>query len=596
MFSCRRGFTLEEALQMVFSDDIDEIYIEPPDAAILTDEDSGEEDGGGVIDNLSGAQLRAPAEVILHNNERIGGDDQLLNAEDKIVVQNNSSQPLLVQLEKPNWCQGDLQPPNSNFQAGTYVQYKHLTPTQFFEKFIDDDVIQLLLEETSKYALFRNCADPKVSKEEMRCFIGILVLSGYNELPSKRHYWDIDSDMRNELVYKSMRRDRFLQISKFLHFADNNKPDLTDKIWKLRPIMDKVKQTFLHYFGPEENLCYDESMVKYFGRHSCKQFIRGKPVRFGYKIWCLNTPSGYLTNFEMYQGNNPRRSLVYEKLFGKASAQLVTMLDELKALKGTQPYKLYFDNLFTGMTLLKYLRDNNYEGTGTIRENRVPKGCPLTNKKAIEKRPRGTYESTLDKANGIILVRWVDNGVVTTASTCFGTQPLNQVKRYSQSEKKIIHVPRPHLISKYNSSMGGTDLMDENISRYRISMRGKKWWWCLFSWLLDACIQNAWQMHKKSGGVLPQLEFRREISKTYLKSYGVPPKAAGRTPTASTSVTLNRISDDLRYDQRNHLVVRVPDNKRRRCAGEGCSSSGRTMCSKCDVGLCIDCFYIFHNK
>ncbi|KAK9712116.1 Transposase IS4 [Popillia japonica] len=215
----KRGFTLEEALQMVFSDDIDEIYIEPqealqmvfsddideiyiepPDAAILTDEDSGEEDGGGVIDNLSGAQLRAPAEVILHNNERIGGDDQLLNAEDKIVVQNNSSQPLLVQLEKPNWCQGDLQPPNSNFQAGTYVQYKHLTPTQFFEKFIDDDVIQLLLEETSKYALFRNCADPKVSKEEMRCFIGVLVLSGYNELPSKRHYWDIDSDMRNELV------------------------------------------------------------------------------------------------------------------------------------------------------------------------------------------------------------------------------------------------------------------------------------------------------------------------------------------------------------------------------------------------------------
>ncbi|KAK9712108.1 hypothetical protein QE152_g25043 [Popillia japonica] len=117
--------------------------------------------------------------------------------------------------------------------------------------------------------------------------------------------------------------------------------------------------------------------------------------------------------------------------------------------------------------------------------------------------------------------------------------------------------------------------MDENISRYRISMRGKKWWWCLFSWLLDACIQNAWQMHKKSGGVLPQLEFRREISKTYLKSYGVPPKAAGRTPTASTSVTLNRISDDLRYDQRNHLVVRV----------FGCSSSRQQKKTLCWGGV-----------
>ncbi|KAK9712115.1 Transposase IS4 [Popillia japonica] len=116
------------------------------------------------------------------------------------------------------------------------------------------------------------------------------------------------------------------------------------------------------------------------------------------------------------------------------------MLDELKALKGTQPYKLYFDNLFTGMTLLKYLRDNNYEGTGTIRENRVPKGCPLTNKKAIEKRPRGTYESTLDKANGIILVRWVDNGVVTTASTCFGTQPLGLTMEWSQRLPRVLEL------------------------------------------------------------------------------------------------------------------------------------------------------------
>ncbi|CAI6371246.1 unnamed protein product [Macrosiphum euphorbiae] len=27
----------------------------------------------------------------------------------------------------------------------------------------------------------------------------------------------------------------------------------------------------------------DESMVPYFGRHGCKQFIRGKPIRFGFK-------------------------------------------------------------------------------------------------------------------------------------------------------------------------------------------------------------------------------------------------------------------------------------------------------------------------
>jgi len=39
--------------------------------------------------------------------------------------------------------------------------------------------------------------------------------------------------------------------------------------------------------------------------------------------------------------------------------------------------------------------------------------------------------------------------------------------------------------------MGGTDRMDENIAMYRIGIRGKKWWWPLFTWLLDAAIHNA---------------------------------------------------------------------------------------------------------
>ena len=38
------------------------IFIEPNDGGV-TDEDSGEEDGGGFLSNLSGKQLNAPAEI-----------------------------------------------------------------------------------------------------------------------------------------------------------------------------------------------------------------------------------------------------------------------------------------------------------------------------------------------------------------------------------------------------------------------------------------------------------------------------------------------------------------------------------------------------
>jgi hypothetical protein len=46
--------------------------------------------------------------------------------------------------------------------------------------------------------------------------------------------------------------------------------------------------------------------------------------------------------------------------------------------------------------------------------------------------------------------------------------------------------------------MGGTDLMDQNISTHRIGVTGKKWWWPIFTWLIDMCINNAWILQKKN--------------------------------------------------------------------------------------------------
>lgn len=100
------------------------------------------------------------------------------------------------------------------------------------------------MEETKRYALFLNFADPKITADEIRCFIAILYVSGYNNLPSKRHYWDSNEDMRNYAVAKSMRRDRFLQICRFLHCADNTKIDPNDNAWKIRHVMEMLKKMY----------------------------------------------------------------------------------------------------------------------------------------------------------------------------------------------------------------------------------------------------------------------------------------------------------------------------------------------------------------
>ncbi|KRX12036.1 PiggyBac transposable element-derived protein 3 [Trichinella nelsoni] len=58
-----------------------------------------------------------------------------------------------------------------------------------------------------------------------------------------------------------------------------------------------------------EQLYIDEGMVPYFGHHSCKMFIRGKPIRFGYKIWTMSSTNGYPYALKIYAGRNERKKV-----------------------------------------------------------------------------------------------------------------------------------------------------------------------------------------------------------------------------------------------------------------------------------------------
>ncbi|XP_066254654.1 piggyBac transposable element-derived protein 3-like [Euwallacea similis] len=392
--------------------------------------------------------------------------------------------------------------------------------------------------------------------------------------------------MRCKMVSDVMRRDRFLKIWKFFHLADNTKVDATDKYYKLRPLIEKLQSKFAQFYVPEKNLNFDESMVKYFGRHSCKQFIKGKPIRFGYKVWCLNGKSGYLINFNICQRKDPKFNENYSSVFGACAAPFITMMDELPNDKKHLPYSLFCDNLFTSFHLLNHFKERGYDVTGTIRDNRIPKNCPIVSTAMMKRKQRAEATSILDRTNGIILVCWVDNNVVTIVSTSSGVNPQSMVKRYSRASKKVIKVLQPHLITNYNNFMGGTDLMNENINRFRIGLRSKKWNWVLYTWLLDATIQNAWILSKKSGNNLTQLQFRREIVKVYLTKYKTTPKQGSRSESSASSRSFCRVSDNVRFDGQGHLLVPVAQNKKIRCAGENCSSIMRTKCVKCDVGLC----------
>ena len=49
-------------------------------------------------------------------------------------------------------------------------------------------------------------------------------------------------------------------------------------------------------------------IIRYYGHHGLKQFIRAKAIRFGYKLWALCSVSGFYFHFSLYCGKEPQES------------------------------------------------------------------------------------------------------------------------------------------------------------------------------------------------------------------------------------------------------------------------------------------------
>ena len=65
-----------------------------------------------------------------------------------------------------------------------------------------------------------------------------------------------------------------------------------------------MNEECLQQYLPEQTVGIDTSMIPYFGRHAYKQFMKNKPVKFGYKFWVAATPFGCAVQFYPYTGKN----------------------------------------------------------------------------------------------------------------------------------------------------------------------------------------------------------------------------------------------------------------------------------------------------
>ena len=168
-------------------------------------------------------------------------------------------------------------------------QFKRKSPVEVFEELFNDEIRKHIVQQSTIYASQKNRHSFVFSNNCLKKLIGFLLLTGYHWLPQEKMYWCQDEDVESDIVRACFSSNRYLEIKRNIHFNDNSTLGTVEhaRSFNIAPLMEKMNEKFLMYGVFSKHLSIDEQMVQYYGRHFMKQFIRGKPILFGYKNWAM---------------------------------------------------------------------------------------------------------------------------------------------------------------------------------------------------------------------------------------------------------------------------------------------------------------------
>ena len=177
-------------------------------------------------------------------------------------------------------------------------------------------------------------------------------------------------------------------------------------------------------------------MVPFKGKSGLKQYNPQKPKKWGYKFYVLSGIGGLIHNFEIHTGaiqpcpNQPDL---------KASGNIVlTLLQNVPRFKW---HKLYFDNWYTSVDLVKHLYNQGFACLGTVRANCLP-NCNMTPDAAMKKKGRGTIELWTSDYDDVEprAIKWFDNRGVSLLSTYESVNPITHISRFDRKAKEHVNV------------------------------------------------------------------------------------------------------------------------------------------------------------
>ena len=160
-----------------------------------------------------------------------------------------------------------------------------LEPFACFCLLVPEVFWNMLATETNRYAAQRQ--EQKADKDwhdttpsEMKLFIFVNFMFGIHRLPEVQMYWSTDPLLRVPAIADLMSRNWFNKLNKYFHLNNNSdavekgKPGY-DPLFKVQPLLNLVHDNSAAHYHPDQDISIDEAMIKFSGRLSFRQYIKG---------------------------------------------------------------------------------------------------------------------------------------------------------------------------------------------------------------------------------------------------------------------------------------------------------------------------------
>ncbi|XP_030641170.1 piggyBac transposable element-derived protein 4-like [Chanos chanos] len=286
--------------------------------------------------------------------------------------------------EDGSWRTGQFTPSPVTFdgsQSGVRTHPHEVREGECFKLFLNTSTVGVIANETNKYAEILREKSGGVGKigrwvdtsvAEIYTFLATVMIMGLVKKNNMRDYWTAEPMLSTPFFPIVFSQDRFFLLLRALHFSDSSPS--SDPLHKIRNILNSILKSFSHVFYPHKDLCIDESILKWKGRLSFKQYIPSKRHRFGVKLFVLcDVLTGYVQDLIVYTGSSTD-ILPFDGV-GMSGAVVLTLL---------QPYlnkghTVFMDNWYSSPALFQCLLDNQTGACGTVRPTR--KGMPQFEKK-----------------------------------------------------------------------------------------------------------------------------------------------------------------------------------------------------------------------